>query len=199
MTAGQPADDDNPAADEFSGIRNPLHYFWPGLTDEESQTIDNETFVIQERRAKVAKLYAKGYSYRRMVEEVGCSKTTIGRDVLEVHKHWQRVAVRSMGEQIAMALMRLATLEQDYEEQWERSKGDYTETVSGQRGAGKSASQHATIRKRQKYGDPKLAKLLLECWDRRCKLLGLLKVELGGDSMLPPVKYVAGLDPVEVA
>jgi len=172
--------------------------FWPEITPDEGETLDNETLTIADRRVRVAAAYCARKSMRTIATELKCSFGTVQGDLKAVFEGWKRMAVRSMAEQIADALMRLTERETDIEREWEKSKGSRTETHSEQTGGDRPSSK-AKVRKREGYGDPRLAALLIQCWDRRCKLLGLLRPEdFRKIDALPPVKYVAGLDPAEV-
>lgn len=170
------------------------------MTEEEAKTLDNETVIIMERRARVMSLYRSGRTMRDITTEVKVSLRTIHKDIHFVFDGYKRIAARNAAEHIADALQRLTSREIDIEQEWEKSKGEYVETVSGRRAQGQEASDMASVKKRQRYGDPRLATLLLQCWDRRCKLLGLLS---GDDlkalaSTLPPVKMVKGINPAEL-
>lgn len=180
-------------------IDNPVHYYWPGLTEEESYHLDQGQLAIAERRMRISRLYLGRRTYKQIVDEVGCSVGTVSKDVNILFDWWRKVAVRNVGEHIVAQLMKLDQMEREFEEAWQKSKGEYTETTTGQRGKGQSANINAVIKKKQKYGDPKLGALMLKCWENRCRLLGLMNIDPAATDMLPPVKYVAGLDPVEAA
>jgi hypothetical protein len=81
----------------------------------------------------------------------------------------------------------------------ERSRGDLVEkSRTGKRDSDGDGTVGGSVKKRQRYGDPRLHALLVQCWRARCVLLGLLdKAETGADK-LPAVKLVAGLNPLEV-
>lgn len=175
----------------------PLSFFFPDLTPGEARLIDGETARIMERRTRVMAAYRRGRSMDSIRRDLGCSIGTVHHDLHTVFEGYRRLAARTAQEHIADALQRLAAREADIETEWEKSKGESVETYTGKRD-GRSPGNEARVRKKQRYGDPRLAALLIQCWDRRCKLLGLLRPDdLKGRGELPPVKYVAGLDPVE--
>jgi hypothetical protein len=173
---------------------SPLSLLFPEVTAEEAQILDSETARIMERRVRVMDLYRAGKSMPRIRETIGCSLGTVHNDIHTVLEGYKRVAARSAQEHIADCLQRLNAREVDIHAEWEKSKGERIETHAENR----NGSSTAKLKKKQAYGDPRLAVLLLQCWDRRCKLLGVLSgTDLAGRDGMPPVKMVAGLDPVE--
>lgn len=154
--------------------------FFPGVTPAESQTLDRETCRIEERRLRVMALYRSGLGMAAIAERSGCSLATCYRDVQAVLEGYRRIAARSAAEHLADALQRLNHRELDIQGEWEKSKGESVEAHTSRRTANGGQTDHATVKKRQRYGDPRLAALLMGCWDRRCKLLGLLVA--GGDG-----------------
>lgn len=175
----------------------PLSLFFPEVTDEEAKCLDGETVRIAERRARVMALYRRGLSMETIRKEVGCSIGTVHHDIHTVLEGYRRLAGRETAQLVADALQRLTARETDIEREWEKSKGELTETATSKRD-GRAPQASASVKKKQRYGDPRLSAQLLQCWDRRCRLLRLLNDDdLKGDG-LPPVKLVAGLDPAEL-
>jgi hypothetical protein len=177
----------------------PLSLLFPEITEEESKLIDGETALIMERRSRVMNLYRLGKPMRTIAETLKSSLTTVHRDIHTVLDGYKRIAARSAKDHIADMLQRLAHREAQIEEDLERSRGEFQETSTSRRNVGNSTQDQAVVKKRSKYGDPKLHALLLGCWDRRCKLLALLMPSEHGQGGLPPVKIIAGgIDPAEL-
>lgn len=173
-----PADD---AADEpAEPAPPPLSLFFPEIAPGEARTLDGETAKIAERRARVMHGYRRGLGMGTIAQQVGCSLGTVHHDLHAVLEGYRRIAARSAAEHLADALQRLNHRELDIQGEWEKSKGESVEAHTSRRTVGQSQTDHATVKKRQRYGDPRLAALLMGCWDRRCKLLGLLVA--GGDG-----------------
>jgi len=184
-------------------VRFTPEYFWPALTEGECDPLDNESFLIAERRTRVAAAYCRGLSMREVAKEVSTTEksisfSTVRDDLQAVFRGWQKVAIRSRGEQIARELMLLAHREADIEREWEKSKGERVEQYAERR-EGKTPSTGTKLKKIQGVGDPRLAALLLQCWDRRCRLLGLLEAAdlRKNPEVAPTAKLIAGVDPVE--
>ena len=176
-----------------------LSFFFPEVTPEEARALDGDTVKIMERRVRVMALIRAGRKVAGIAAELGCSVSTIQRDLSAVLDGYRRVAARSAEEHTAEALGRLAERETDIQTEWDRSKADETQRLTEKtEGRGKDASAQAQVRNKPRYGDPRLAALLLAIWDRRCRLLGLLRgAGLAKNDDLFPIKVVAGFDPVD--
>lgn len=193
------ATESDPPAPDGGPVLPPLSLFFPEVTDEEARLIDGETVKIMERRARVMALYRRGKSMAAIAGELRCSAGTVHHDIHTVLDGYRRLAARETAAHVADALQRIAAREADIEAEWEKSKGETVETHTSKREGKLGGGSAASVKKKARYGDPRLAALLIQCWDRRCKLLGLLKPEdLKGRDALPPVKLVAGFDPAEV-
>ncbi len=175
---------------------SPLSFFFPELTPDEARAIDGETYLVMERRARVMALYRHGRSIASIAAEFQCHPSTINQDLNAVLEGYKRVAARTMAEHLADALQVLSEREVDIQNEWDRSKSDIVESQT-EKSEGKAP--RARLKKKQRYGDPRLAGLLLGIWDRRCKLLGLLKpVDFPAQPGQVPTKFISGLDPREL-
>ncbi len=193
-------------------------YFWHDIAEEDDKSLDAETMIIADRRRVIAKLYAQNLSMReirdRLIEQnVKVSLMTISRDVAAVHEWYLKAAVRHIAEWKSVALRKLQFLEQETLEQWQRSKGATVKTHSTRRtkpaaggaagspaSAAKSFDEAYRVEKYETYGDPRLMALLIQIWDRQAQLFGLvIRTDVGQKlDELPPVKMVAGVNPVEL-
>lgn len=187
-----PLDDDAPVSPA-----SPADYF-PEITPEEGKTLDAETFRIAERRLSVVRLYRRGLSMRAIAEQVKCSPGTVHADIHAVLEGVKRQADRTARDHLADMLQRLADREMQIETDLERSRGEQVETVGGRRVLVSGNVDTTSVKRRTKYGDPRLHALLLKCWELRAKLLGLLK-NADADPGQVPVKLVSGIDPMELA
>lgn len=171
----------------------------PNLDEPEDGILDEERLIVAERRAKSARLYQQKKTMRTIAAELKVSLGTVHRDIQAVLQGWRRFARQQVADLIVMELARLAHREADIEIEWEKSKGDLTETATGRRTNQSGSFDTAAVKKRQRCGNPQLAQLLLKCWEMRCKLLGLLRPEdfAAKGNILPPTKFVAGIDPVD--
>ncbi|MFO0937851.1 MAG: hypothetical protein U0798_15210 [Gemmataceae bacterium] len=99
---------------------------------------------------------------------------------------------------LAAQLAKLDLMERELWTEWDRSKGELVESRPVDARPETSVSTPQQSEETAK-GNTKIMALIQGCWDRRSKLLGLLNTEdFKSMNNLPPVKLVAGLDPVEV-
>lgn len=188
-----------PDGDDAAGL-TPLSFFFPTITEAESRCLDGETFRIAERRAKVADLYSRGWSMDTIRVEMKCSVGTVWSDIHTVLEGYRKIAARSAADHLASMLQLIAYREAQVVADLDRSRGEFLETMTNRRTGRSGDFNQASVKKRQKYGDPKLHAILQGYVDRRCKLYGLLNAEDFKDVRgIPPVKLVAGFDPVESA
>lgn len=184
-------------------IGTTLALLWPEAApapgEEGDAILDAERMIVAERRAKTARLYYGRKTMREIAAELKIGLATVHDDIHTVLEGWARYARQNLAMLVVNELARLNELERDITVEWEKSKGEVVETSTGRRTGGSGGGQDtAAVKKKQRYGDPRLAALLLKCWESRCKLLKLLTPDdMKGNDNLPPVKFVAGLDPVE--
>jgi len=186
-----------------SDIAVSLAVLWPETNpadDEEGSYLDNERLIIAERRKKASELYLAKWSMRKIADELKVSLRTVQRDIHAVLDGWEKYTKQNYSRLIVNELARLAHRESDIEIEWEKSKGEVTETSTGKRRVNGNTHDTAAVKKKQRYGDPRLAQLLLRCWELRCKLLKLLTAEdvLQKDKVIQGVKLVAGIAPGEL-
>lgn len=173
----------------------------PGISEEEAQLIDPETFRLEDRRLKVSLLRAqKKKTFRQIAEEVGCSFATACRDYKIVTSNFAARFSQAREAILAEEIIRLEYLELEFQTEWDRSKGEHTESTAEMGGRGKDGDERrrSVLRKKQRFGDARLGKLMLEALRMRCELLGLTTSAKANTNELPPVKLVAGIDPAEL-
>lgn len=164
--------------------------FWPEISPDD-KPLDNRSLAIAERRAKAARLYVDRKPMRQIADALGCSLGTTHNDLKVVLDGWKRMASKAMAEHVAEALAKLAALEASIQEQWDKSCRQAD-------GADEDETEWDRSQKKPSGGDPRYVALLQGCWDRRCKILGLLKSDDFKGKGTPPTKLVAGFDPTEV-
>lgn len=186
-----------------------IRILWPEVAPEEQDQFDHESAVMAERKAKVFRLYTRGMSCRAIADqlaaEAGSGKSvetrhysTISRYVREIYENYRLIALQDAASHVATQLAKLDAMETELWTAWDRSKGEMVETTTGRRSTASGSHDTAAVKKKQREGNHKIMALIQGCWDRRCKLLGLMKSEdFKGMNGLPPTKFVAGLDPLE--
>lgn len=186
-------------ADDPPEEHEPLGLLWPEMDDADPDRLDHETAAIAARRVKVFQAYLRRRSVLAIVEEVGCSRRTVYRDIRHVLDNYKRLVLKDAGELLARQLAKLERQSAEAWAAWERSKGEVVETQTEQRTRDQWKAQGARVKKRQRDGDPRFLLLVNKFWLQECQLYGLLKPDASKDAhKLPPVKLVAGFDPAEV-
>lgn len=151
-----------------------IQLLWPEAGEEKIGDVDTETALLAERRAKAFRLYTRGLTLKQVSEEMveggkGPSIATVSRDVNHVLAGYRRMAAQDAALHLARELGRLNTLEAEAWEAWERSKGELVETFTGKTDRGSSAR----VVKRQRIGDARFMKIILDIHAQRCEMLGL--------------------------
>lgn len=168
-----------------------LRLLWPELEPESpDQPLDNETAIIAERRAKVFRLYTRGFSIRAIAEDetLTCSKSTVAKDVRHVLDSYLRIALQDAAAHVALQLTKLAHAEIEALDAWERSKRVSEETEL-EESEGERTSTRMKEKKKQRDGNPQFLALYIDCYRERCKLLRLV----GQDSDAAPARGHAPL------
>lgn len=87
--------------------------------------------VKQGRMVIVAELYKRGWSIRRIADEVkartgtGCSTRTIWNDIQDLIKEWQSARIQDTDARLQLELERIDDCVSELWEQWDKSKEDW--------------------------------------------------------------------------
>lgn len=162
---------------------------------------------VQAREARlpiIADLYKKGYSLRKIREEVNTrldmnvSLPTIHKDVKRLLEEWRSTRMENIEDYISLELARIDDCLVELWEQWEKSKENYTKSTSSRKGvpvegnggaADGEGTQIVTVARTQSdtnvvaLGNPAYMSEIRQQLIERRKLLGLYapeKKELSG-------------------
>lgn len=144
---------------------------------------------VLERRERVADLYLRGFSCPQIASECGLSNTTIWEDIRAIQDAWIESSIVNFDRRIAIEIQRLDKVEAEAWVAWDRSKSAEIVKVGSQRVSNGEESQAARqvirgakllgtdpktgkpIEVIEREGDPRFLKIILDCHDRRTKLL----------------------------
>ena len=130
----------------------------------------HQKLEMLQRRQKVADLYLQGLSQASIAEQLEVSQTSVARDLAKIERSWRESAIRDFDAAKERELQRLALIEKNAWEGWKRScQPIQSATVDGQA----ADSQKAKRTVKHQNGQPRFLELVLECIDKRAKLLGL--------------------------
>ena len=134
---------------------------------------------IEDDRREIASLYLQGKTQQAIAERLGMTRQMVGYDLKAIQRRWREDTSRNLDEDKARELAKLDELERTYWQGWEDSLEQVTtETTSravagGGAGGGVGVTERAAIRREGKQGNPTYLRGVIDCIDRRCKLLGL--------------------------
>ena len=138
---------------------------------------------IEKDEILISNLYLKGYSYRAIAKvfkedkdrKYSLSHVQIGEDIKRMLSEWKADRETNIDEWVNIELEKIAKLEQEYWEAWEKSKTDYTKVKhkTGRNYLGES--EEKTIEESIMLGDPRFLAGIERCIQKRCDLLGLDK------------------------
>jgi len=178
----------------------PMACVWPEVTEEEAGLLNEKTVAIAERRARAIRLYRERKAMSEIARELGVSSSTVHADIHVVLDGYKRLAQRSASELLADWLQQLAWREQQIEQAWLESR-NREESEANERTNAQTGAKHktATVKRTKIAPSEVYARLLLEILQLRARYWGLLANDGdSGDIKPPPVKLVAGIDPMSL-
>lgn len=143
-------------------------------------------FQREESYNQITELYLRGKKQSEIAATLGLSQGMISNDLKVIQRRWRESTAMNLDEAKAKELARLDELEREFWSAWEASKGERTQARQEKNNAG--ATVKASMMKEQRDGNPAFLTGVLNCIDRRCKLLGLdaaTKQEMSGPGGSP--------------
>jgi hypothetical protein len=148
--------------------------------------------TIEDRRARVASFKVQGLSIRKIIAALAKAKCVnpdtgkpwsvraIHEDLVHLTARWKSEALRDITQAKADELARLDELEREAWTAWHRGIG--RKQIRTTKTGGKEGLE-VSLRTESLNGDPRYLAIVLDCQQRRAKLLGLdapLKAEFTG-------------------
>ena len=130
-------------------------------------------FQIEDERREIASLYLQGKTQQAIAERLDLSRQQIGYDLKAIQRRWREDTARDLDTDKSRELAKIDELERTYWQAWEDSLEQVTTETSSLVNSAKDSRNRATIRREDKQGNPAYLRGVMECIDRRCKLLGL--------------------------
>ena len=133
--------------------------------------------VHRERdRTLISQLYLKGWHQTKIAEFLELDQSTICRELKKVRTLWEAESTQNYNLRVAEQLHRLAMIEGETWEAWERSQAAKEQTLSEQLAQAASGSDRKTKvqrRTEERVGDHRFLETLIKCHQERSKLLNL--------------------------
>jgi hypothetical protein len=127
-------------------------------------------------RATIAELYLKGWTQAKIGVYLEIDQSTICRELKKIKQAWKAEAVRDYDLHVDEQLRRLAMLEAEHWEAWQRSQQPKEQSLQEKLSevAASGDSRTKVQRKTEvRVGDPRFLEGLLKCNQERSKLLDL--------------------------
>lgn len=133
---------------------------------------------VEERRRTVARLLVKSVPQYEIARICGVSSTQISRDIKHIRKEWKESRLEDTDEYVSQELAKIAVIEEEAWKAWEKSCEKVVSTrvvkeaPSKQYPDGKMSKQ---VQEQERHGDKAMLDIVLNCIEKRCKLLGIEK------------------------
>lgn len=122
-----------------------------------------------QHRALIAELLLKNWTQAAIGQYLEISQSQVSRELRRIKEDWKKESERDFELSIQQELKRLELIERTYWEAWEKSLQPKESTSSEKKGSELKVGK----RSEQRAGNPAFLKGVMDCIDRRCKLLGL--------------------------
>jgi len=141
---------------------------------------------LERDRLTISELHLKGWSQQRIADHLEVDKSTICREIKKIKAAWKAEVIEDHDILVKQELRRLAMLEAEYWDAWQRSQQQRDTSFSERLATGKNEAGEVLGRIRQatkseqKVGEAVFLNGIQRVVDSRCKLLGLFPEEKSG-------------------
>jgi predicted transcriptional regulator len=127
----------------------------------------------EDQLATISRMYLQGSSQAEIARSLGISQPTVSLDLQEVRSRWRESSIRDFDEARSQELAKIDLVEAEFWAQWEKSK-ELKRTRKHEEGITEKGDilKQTTIEE-QRCGNPAYLNGVMQCVERRCKLLGL--------------------------
>ena len=126
-------------------------------------------FEREAQLVEIKDLYLRGETQMSIAAKFGLSQGQISRDLAKIQRRWRESSLVDINEAKQRELERIDTLEREYWQAWEASKGEQQRSTASKEGD----RSRAQIVKYESAGDPRFLAGVQWCVEQRCKILGL--------------------------
>lgn len=130
----------------------------------------HEKLAILERRKNVARRYLRGDLQHEIARVFEVDLRTIERDLHELREEWRKTALADTAEFRGLQLVKLDEVERNAWLGWTKSQ-ENAETLRARKRGDKSETEKVS---KGQAGDPRFLAIVLECVEKRCKILGIV-------------------------
>ena len=117
----------------------------------------------------IARLYLQGQNQTSIAAVIGVTQQTVSADLKLIRKRWRESSLKDFDEAIAQEIAKIDLVEAEYWQQWDKSKlpRHTRKTEKCSQGAKTTAIEEPGL------CNPQYLNGVMNCIDRRCRLLGL--------------------------
>lgn len=149
---------------------------------------NNRTVAQREHdRLEITRRYLKGESQPQIAEALGITRSLVSYDLQVIQDRWRQSGLYDLNEARGRELARIDEVEREAWQAWADSKQD--KQIAVQRSGGGDREKPLTVkeamlRKEGQSGNPAFLTIVLDCIERRSKLLGLDAPAKHGSSII---------------
>jgi transposase len=141
------------------------------MTVAKTRESEREEFEITERQQKVARLYIQGKYQSQIADELKVDPATVSRDIQAIRENWRASALFDYSTAIGRELALLDAVEKEAWAEYLKSK---EATVKDTRESIANVGVKVSVTKTTRTGDPRYLAIVMECSEKRAKLMGLI-------------------------
>lgn len=127
---------------------------------------------LEERRAKVAKMYLEGLAQWSIAEVVGVDQSQVSRDLAHLRGEWRESAAINFAEFQARELARIDHMEAEAWTAWNESRKQREISTAEKTDSPDGARTKTGMRREGQTGDEGYLKVVQWCIDKRIQVLG---------------------------
>lgn len=134
----------------------------------------------------IADLYLRGTYQSEIAGTLGVTQQTISKDIKEIERRWAERYTDNIHTAKLAELAKTDALEITYWDAWKKSCNQKATKAVEQISNSKTQSEKKSIKQEDRNGSPAFLTGIMNCIERRCKILGLdAPVKVAGDRNNP--------------
>ena len=129
---------------------------------------------LEKDMIRLAELYLKGWSQRRIAADIGVSQAQINKDLKKLRAEWLQSALVDFDAAKARELAKIDALEARAWEAFEASAGKKVRTTKEKSTGGKDGGRsRVVVNEEESAGDPRFLDRVSWCIEKRCRIFGI--------------------------
>ena len=146
-------------------------------------------FEKTELMVEVIKMYLRGHARTYIADTLKTTRDQVSKYIKEAESLWMSEIVRDMDALKAKELEQINLVQAAAWDQFERSTSPYLEDVKEETDGDKQSTRQRRTRRRG-YAKPAFLQIILNCVEKRCKLLGLNEEEVAEQAATKVIEII---------